>query len=281
MEGAANPRWRGGLRAYAQHCCWVRSASTALYGADRRGRLCALRRAGSARSLPRQGADVRHQFPLRDERGNFIDSPNFLDAASTIDGLSSCMAGLAATPLVFQFPPMGRAAREPDRFINRLYHFLKSLPADGGAFCAEVRDAGIAHRPVSKCLQSTGVPLRSRPCAHARSGAANRTGRRFRTKAHSSPAEPACGVPVRRCQSRYFPFNRLVDEDADSRASLARACRATLQRGFDTYVIVNNKAEGSAPRASPGWKQIATAAKQPDHPSPLPMISSLFRRWHA
>ena len=64
-------------------------------------------------------------------------------------------------------------------------------------------------------------------------------------------------------KSRYFPFNRIVDEDLDTRESLARACVDTLEKGYPVYVVVNNKAEGSSPltvealaaRVAAAWEQ--------------------------
>ncbi len=44
----------------------------------------------------------------------------------------------------------------------------------------------------------------------------------------------------------FAPFNRLVDEDATSRRQVADAIRAAPPRQ-PVFVIVNNKAEGSAP----------------------------------
>jgi uncharacterized protein YecE (DUF72 family) len=48
-------------------------------------------------------------------------------------------------------------------------------------------------------------------------------------------------------KERYAPFNALVDEDPASRREVAEVCRVAAALGRDSYVIVNNKAEGSAP----------------------------------
>ena len=55
------------------------------------------------------------------------------------------------------------------------------------------------------------------------------------------------GFKYETAKAKYFPFNRLVDEDPDCRESLARECVRTLDAGFPVYVVINNKAEGSAP----------------------------------
>lgn len=192
---------------------------------------------------------------LRDDQGKFIDSPHFLDAAWTSsEFVQPCVAGLAghAGPLVFQFPPQGRdATRNPDPFINRLYRFLKALPPlDGGAlYAVEVRDAELLTDRFFKCLQSTGV--RYCVASHARMPTPGRQielAARFQDEgAFVARWSLHAGFKYADAKSRYFPFNQLVDEDIDSRASLAQACQQALQRGFDAYVIVNNKAEGSAP----------------------------------
>jgi hypothetical protein len=47
--------------------------------------------------------------------------------------------------------------------------------------------------------------------------------------------------------ARYQPFDRLVDEDPGNRNAIATLCVHTVQAGRPAFVIVNNKAEGSAP----------------------------------
>jgi uncharacterized protein YecE (DUF72 family) len=73
-----------------------------------------------------------------------------------------------------------------------------------------------------------------------------------RTRAAAAPAlvvrwmlPPGLGYEEARV--RYAPFDRLVDEDVPTRASLARLCAAAVGRGQPAFVIINNKAEGSAP----------------------------------
>jgi hypothetical protein len=47
--------------------------------------------------------------------------------------------------------------------------------------------------------------------------------------------------------ARYAPFHRLVDEDLVTREALAGICAAAANKGVPAFVIINNKAEGSAP----------------------------------
>jgi hypothetical protein len=46
---------------------------------------------------------------------------------------------------------------------------------------------------------------------------------------------------------RYHPFDRLVDADLHSRAAITGLCLEALASNRAAFVIVNNKAEGSAP----------------------------------
>ena len=48
-------------------------------------------------------------------------------------------------------------------------------------------------------------------------------------------------------RDRYRPFDRLVDEDPPARAAIAARCVAAAAAQRPAYVVINNKAEGSAP----------------------------------
>jgi hypothetical protein len=56
--------------------------------------------------------------------------------------------------------------------------------------------------------------------------------------------------PARRyeeAKTRYQPFDRIVDDDRDNRQTITSMCLAAIGAGRPTFVIANNKAEGSAP----------------------------------
>ncbi len=188
---------------------------------------------------------------VRADTGEFSDSPYFLDVDYAInDFVAPCTAGLGAKcgPLVFQCPPQGRATTSnPDPFINRLYRFLKALP-QGVLYAVEVRDAELLTERFFKCLSATGA--RFCVASHARMP----TPREQIERAQSMDAGPFIarwslhsGFKYETAKARYFPFNQLVDEDPDSRDSLVAASIRTLAAGFPVYVVINNKAEGSAP----------------------------------
>ena len=188
---------------------------------------------------------------MRADTGEFSDSPYFLDVNYAINEfVAPCTTGLGEKcgPLVFQCPPQGRATTgNPDPFINRLYRFLKALP-QGVLYAVEVRDPELLTERFFKCLNATGV--RFCVASHARMP----TPREQIERSLSMEAGPFIvrwslhsGFKYETAKAKYFPFNQLIDEDPDSRESLVRESIRTLDAGFPVYVVVNNKAEGSAP----------------------------------
>lgn len=188
---------------------------------------------------------------VRTDSGEFTDSPYFLDVDYAVNEfVAPCTAGLGAKcgPLVFQCPPQGRATTSnPDPFINRLYRFLKALP-QGVLYAVEVRDPELLTERFFKCLNTTGV--RFCIASHARMP----TPREQIDRSRAMDAGPFVvrwslhsGFKYETAKAKYFPFNQLVDEDPDSRESLVQECVRTLGAGFPVYVVINNKAEGSAP----------------------------------
>jgi uncharacterized protein YecE (DUF72 family) len=178
------------------------------------------------------GADYLDPVPARDL---FVDP---------------CMAGLGehAGPLVFQFPPQGRAiAREPGAFAGRLAAFLAKLPR-GPLYAVELRDRELLAPEVMRALEAGGARLclgvhaRMPPVA-IQAAAATALGVGplvIRWNLHA-------GFAYEEAKSRYAPFDRLVDEDPSTRSAIATLAREASARGDPVWIIANNKAEGSAP----------------------------------
>ena len=55
------------------------------------------------------------------------------------------------------------------------------------------------------------------------------------------------GLRYEEARQRYAPFDRLMDVDVFTRGTLAHLIHVAQRSGQPAYVIVNNKAEGSAP----------------------------------
>jgi uncharacterized protein YecE (DUF72 family) len=179
------------------------------------------------------------------------DNPRFLDPDFAVEQfVVPCTQGLGekAGPLVFQFPPLGTAlTRAPARFAARLRDFLTALP-EGPIYAIELRDPELLCGELVTALTASGARL----CigVHPRMPTAAEQGALLarlpkgplvvRWNLHS-------GFTYEQARSRYFPFDRLVDEDPATRAALVALCQRTLADGEPAFVIANNKAEGSAP----------------------------------
>ena len=195
----------------------------------------------------------------RSEKGTPIElNPRFLDAQSAFDEfVKPAIAGLGekAGPLVFQFSPMSRQTLDhASGFIRRLQAFLWSLNhmSEGFSikplFAVEVRNGELLTREFADALKDAGA----RYCLglHARMPTAEEQLPILRAL---WPGELVvrwnlhAGFRYEEAKAQYAPFNKLVDEDPHTRATLARVIAATAAAGYPVYLVANNKAEGSAP----------------------------------
>lgn len=182
-------------------------------------------------------------------------NPGFLDAETAVRSfVQPCIEGLdsKAGVLLFQVPPLpasllGNARRAA--LLERLHRFLGSLPA-GPLYALEPRDPVLLDEQYARVLAETGV----RHCIglHPRMpGAVEQA--RILDALGAGPLVARWnlrkGLSYEDAKARYRPFDRLVEEDPDSRCALARLCVDAHARGQPAYVVVNNKAEGSAPRS--------------------------------
>jgi uncharacterized protein YecE (DUF72 family) len=206
----------------------------------------------------------------RGERGApTATNPYFLDSSAateqfvipTTEGL-----GERAGPLVFQLSPLphtmaaGEAGHET---IERLGAFLSALPRAVGDFApsyaVELRTSELLTPRFIRMLRETGtrltIGIHANMPAAARQSAALRAldalpdeGDDWRLKGplvvrwnlHS-------GLRYDDAKSRYAPFDRLLDPDITTRGALAHLVHVALKSGQPSFIIANNKAEGSAP----------------------------------
>ncbi len=141
--------------------------------------------------------------------------------------------------------------------LARLDAFLAALPpldpalAPHACYAVELRDPDLLTPRLIKLLRARGV----RFCAAAR----ERMPPLERLKPalallDDEGAGPLVlrwmlggGLSYEQAEATYAPFDRLVDEDPDTRGVIADLVVRTLRAGQPAYVIVSNKAEGSAP----------------------------------
>jgi uncharacterized protein YecE (DUF72 family) len=147
--------------------------------------------------------------------------------------------------LLLQFSPLpGAVLREPRRVLDRLHAFLERMPRELRV-AIEWRDAAMLGADYEALLEATGA-LHGYS-AHPRMP---RLAQQL-----SRPCRGPCvlrwllerGQQYEQARSRYAPFDRLVDPDPQTRSEIAGVVAQTLQNGDEGLVIINNKAEGSAP----------------------------------
>lgn len=194
----------------------------------------------------------------------------FLDADYATDRVvGPATVGLKekAGPIVFQFPPMSLRGRNAvmagAAMIDRIGAFLSRLPRPGTdrwggpRYVIEVRSPKLIDRDHVSAYASM---LRGHGAAHGwvvhpamptlEEQAAALSGVGF-----GPEAQPVCslrwllmrGLSYDGARDRYAPFSRIVDPDEPTLGEILRLVEQALAAERDTFVIVNNKAEGSGP----------------------------------
>ncbi len=250
---------REGLAAYAQHPL-LRSA-----GIDRTfyGPVAPEDLAAYARVVP---DDFRFlakahehctlaRFPRHRRYGALRgqDNPHWLDPVYATEAVvEPFMTGLGAKGgvLLFQFSPQDeQRLGGRHSFPDRLHDFLAALPS-GPRYAVEVRNHALLTPAYADVLRDRGV-------LHCIS--VHPTMPDVRTQAQRVRADEAPGLVIRwmltprldyETARRYYqPFDSLVDPDPIARAGIAELVRRFGEMDRPCIVIVNNKAEGSAPRS--------------------------------
>lgn len=192
------------------------------------------------------------RFPKHPRYGDAAGRANdlFLDAAYAAEQVvQPFVEGLGdkGGPLLFQFPPQDLgAAGGPAGLLDRLHRFLDALPR-GPLYAVELRDARLLTADYRDLLAATGVChcFNAHPTMPDIDTQARRVGTDF-------PATVVRwmlgrGLQYEQARERYDPFDHIVDEDPASRAAIAVQCAAAAKVRRPAFVVINNKAEGSAP----------------------------------
>lgn len=192
------------------------------------------------------------RFPGHARYGARRDQPNplFLDPGYAIDRVvGPAVEGLGAKlgVLLFQFAPQPLATLGGvGGLVERLQRFLEALP-QGVPVAVEVRNSALLVPSYAEALASVGAI----PVLSAWSGLPPIEEQLRRTGAGRAPLRVIRwmlqeGASYEDSVDRYAPFDALVDPDPVTRAAIARIVAGHTG---ETIVIVNNKAEGSAPRS--------------------------------
>lgn len=197
---------------------------------------------------------------IRDEEGRGkVANPHFLDAAiAAREFVVPCLEGLGtkAGPLVFQVSPLPRSlVEEAATLIDRLAAFFATLPQELGKhrplYALELRNGELLTPRLMRMLGAAGV----RYCVglHDRMPEVERQETALRALDGGLPGPLVVrwnlhrGFLYQAARQRYEPFDRLVDEDVETRLVLARMAVDAFKAGQKVWVTANNKAEGSAP----------------------------------
>lgn len=197
---------------------------------------------------------------IRDEEGRGkVPNSHFLDAAvAAREFVVPCLEGLKdkAGPLVFQVSPLPRnLVEDPSLLVERLGAFFAALPHDLGGrrplYALELRNAELLTPRLMRMLARVGV----RYCIglHDRMPEVERQETALKALDGEKPGDLVVrwnlhrGFLYQAAKQRYEPFDKLVDEDVETRRILARMAAATFKAGRKVWITANNKAEGSAP----------------------------------
>jgi len=194
---------------------------------------------------------VHTHSKMRDKAHAGQPNPDFLNAELFIEAvLDPCLRHFAGHigPFIFEFQAItGKAKLSPQGFADRLDEFFSTLPRSAPyavelrneeyltpAYFAVLREHGVAH-----CFNSwTRMPSIGEqldlpgavgaPLVVAR--ALLRPGRYY-----------AAAVDA------FQPYDRIQDRNPELRADLVRLIETAVKASIPAYILVNNRAEGSAP----------------------------------
>ena len=186
-------------------------------------------------------------------RGKRGKNPRYLNPDCAIDdALTPAFEGLGDKLgcLLFQFPPQGlRVTKAPEAFADALHEFFAAMPK-GVHYAVELRDAELLTQPYLQAIQAHSVqhcycvhprmPSLARQLELAPVNATSHQPITVRWMLHS-------GMRYEEAKEHYQPFDKLVDEDPSSRQTIAGLSVQALELNVPMTVVVNNKAEGSAP----------------------------------
>ncbi len=175
-------------------------------------------------------------------------NPRFLDASYATDAVvaPSCEGhGAKLGAIVFQFPP--QELGDAQAFAEALGDFLARLPR-GVPYAVELRNPELFTPEYASALEGAGA-------VHAH----NVWGNMPSVLAQARSLPPATRRPLivrwlmRRgddyegARSRFLPFSRLVEPDLINRREIATLVAKAVAHEVPAFVLINNKAEGSAP----------------------------------
>ncbi|HYP90809.1 MAG TPA: DUF72 domain-containing protein, partial [Polyangiaceae bacterium] len=193
-------------------------------------------------TLPRFPKHARYGKKQDTESVRFLDPIYATEAVigPTLEGLGDKLGAI-----VFQFPPQD--ASQPLHFAERLGNFLERLPR-AATYAVELRNPELLTPAYASALVGAGA-------MHAHSVWGNMPPVLQQARLIPPPARKPLivrwlmrrGDDYEGARSRFAPFSRLVEPDWSNRRDIATLIAKALAHDVPAFVVVNNKAEGSAP----------------------------------
>ena len=186
-----------------------------------------------------------------DASGVRTRNARFLDATyATEEVVRPLVEGLGAKAgaLLFQFSPMPASlAGSRASFLERLQRFLEALPR-GVTYAIELRTPSFLTEQYVELLEGVGAAH----CYNVHPAMSSLAKQLELVQPFYQPVllirwMLRGGLEYEAARRKYAPFDRLVDEDPETRDLIARTALDGLLGERDVIVIANNKAEGSAP----------------------------------
>ena len=188
-------------------------------------------------------------------------------------------------PFIFEFQAMHPDDRmTPQKFADRLDGFFERLPSSI-RYAVEVRNAEFLHPAYFAVLREHGVGhvfnswTRMPPIGEQLALADSITAPFIVARALLRP-----GRAYQAAVDRFAPYDRVQDVNPELRGDLVRLIETALDARIPAYLLVNNRAEGSAPHTIAAVAEMAvsrlaqrTTGDNAVAPSPVPGTASTDR----
>jgi uncharacterized protein YecE (DUF72 family) len=151
-------------------------------------------------------------------------------------------------PLIFEFQNIPRfGGMSPQRFADRLDQFFSELPREG-QYAVEIRNEEYLTPMYFAVLREHGVAhvfsswTRMPGIGHQLDLPGSLTGSFIVARALLRP-----GRTYNEAVDAFSPYDRILDPSPELRADLVRLIETAVNARIPAYLLVNNRAEGSAP----------------------------------
>lgn len=153
-------------------------------------------------------------------------------------------------PFIFQFPHIAESEMKSDEFFSRLHTFLSALP-DGFQYSVEVRNEEYLVSPYFQILNE----VKSTHCFNHWSYMPTLREQMIKAATAGGLAAPflvmrlltPLGKNYSEAVKMFAPYNQIKARNDEMRRDCLTFISRAIARGDETFILVNNRAEGCAP----------------------------------